>query len=148
MPGIQEDGAVDVETFRKWVMRARELAAACNQREIADIYIGKAFAFSPSDPDGAWPHHCVRDIIEELANPDVEEAWRTQIMNNRGITVRLPTDGGEQERALAVRYDSDVQQIGDLWPRTATNLRRIAERYRSHGMQEDTQAELTQDFWR
>ncbi|MBD2078312.1 hypothetical protein H6F86_31380 [Phormidium sp. FACHB-592] len=147
MPGVQDDGSVDGEALRTWVMHARELAAACGRSEVADIYIGQSLAFSPSDPDGMWPHQGVRDLIEELANPDLEDDWQVQILNNRGVTVRMPTDGGEQERALVERYQNDAKQMSNRWPRTAAVLRAIAASYQRSATEHDQQAELTQDFW-
>jgi hypothetical protein len=129
-------------------MRARELAAACGRSEVADIYIGHALAFSPSDPDGMWPHQGVRDLIEALANPELENDWQIQILNNRGVTVRLPTDGGEQERTLVKRYQNDAKRMSARWPRTAAVLRAIAASYQRSAIEHDQQAELTQDFWR
>jgi hypothetical protein len=148
MPGTLDDGTIDVDALRTWVIRARELAEANDQREIADVYIGHCFAFSPSDIDGAWPHHGVRDLIEELASTDIEDGWRTQIFNNRGVTMRMPTDGGEQERTLAQQYESYANQIRDQWPRTGAALQEVADNYRRHATQEDHRAALTEDFWR
>lgn len=148
MPGVLEDGSVDAEALRSWVMRVRELASECGRGKIADIYIGHSLAFSPLDPDGAWPHSSVRDLIQELENPTIENNWRTQIFNNRGFTLRSLTDGGIQKRTLADKYETYVRQIRDQWPRPAAVLREIADGYRQQALGEDVGAELTQDFWR
>ncbi len=148
MPGVQDDGSVDAEALRAWVMQAREFAAESGRTEAADLYIGHAFAFSPTDPDGIWPHQAVRDLIEELANPVIERGWHTQIFNNRGVTARMLTDGGEQERILVEQYQNDARHIGDQWPRTAAVLRELAEGYLHDAIAQDQRAELTQDFWR
>jgi hypothetical protein len=148
MPGRLEDGTVDGEELHRWTLLARELAVVCDRREIGDFHIGRIFAFSPPDPDGTWPHLAVRDLIEELASPEIEQGWRNQIFNNRGVTSRLPVDGGEQERALAEHFEGHAKKIVDMWPRTAAVLRELAEDYRRWGKQEDQGAELTQDFWR
>jgi len=147
MPGVREDGSVNADALRAWVIRARELAAECGRAEVADVYIGYSLAFSPIDPDSAWPHQAVRDLVEELANPVLEESLCTQVFNNRGVTTRLPTDGGEQERILVERYQNDAQKVGDQWPRTAAVLRDLAEIYRRDAAEQDQHAELTQDFW-
>jgi hypothetical protein len=147
MPGVQEDNSVNAEAFRAWVMRARELSSACGQTELADIYIGHSLAFSPIDPDKAWPHQAVRDLVEELANLVIEESLCTQVFNNRGVTTRMPTDRGEQERMLVEQYQNDARQIGDQWPRTAAVLRDLADIYRRNAAEQDQRAELTQDFW-
>jgi len=148
MPGVQEDGLVDAQALRAWVIRAREVAAKCGRSKVADIYIGYLLAFSPADSDEVWPHIVVRDLIEELANPVIERGWRIQTFKNRGITTRLPTDGGEQERTLVRQYEDYARQLTDRWPRTAAVLREMADRYSCQATEQDQQAELTQDFWR
>jgi hypothetical protein len=146
LPGILEDGTVDENALKSWVVKVRELAAERDRRHIADRYIGYRFSFSPADPDGAWPHRVVRDLIE-LANSTVKDSWRTQIYNNRGVTSRSSTDGGEQERVIAEKYEKDAKQIGNQWPRTATILRKLAKEYSGEASKEDVNAELIQDFW-
>ncbi|WP_059002163.1 hypothetical protein [Leptolyngbya sp. NIES-2104] len=133
MPGVQADSSVDAEALRDWVMQARNLANQCNRGKVADLYIGHALAFSPIDPDGAWPHQSVRELIEELESSE---------------TVRQTTAGGEQERILVEKYQNYAKQVVDQYPRTATVLRGIAEGYTQDAAREDRQAELTQDFWR
>ncbi len=146
LPGLLEDGTVDEEALKSWVVKVRELAAECDRSKIADRYIGYRLSFSPTDPDGAWPHRVVRDLIE-LANSTVKDSWRTQIYNNRGVTSRSSTDGGEQERVIAEKYEKDAKQIGNQWPKTATILRKLAKEYSGEASKEDVNAELIQDFW-
>ncbi len=141
-----EIGSVDTEALKSWVLRVRELAAKCDRINITDRYVGCALAFSLIDPDGAWPHKVVRDLIE-LANPVINDSWQTQIFNNRGITFRSLTDGGKQERILAEKYMKDAKQIGNQWPQTAAILRKIANEYSQEASREDVSAELIQDFW-
>jgi hypothetical protein len=148
MPGQEKDGTVDGEALRGWVLLVRELAAACDRSEFADIHIGHALAFSPIDSDGTWPHQNVRDLIEELANSDIENAWQTQIFNNRGLTYRSITAGGQSECILAESYESYAKQMYDRWPRTAGVMHTLAEVYRNQALRQDLQAELTQDLWR
>jgi len=148
MPGVLEDRSVNAEALRSWVMKARELSAKCGRGKIADSYIGHSLAFSPADPDGNWPHQAVRDLIEELANPTIENGLFTQILNNRGITTRLPTDGGKQEQTLTYKFEGYARQISYQWSRTSAVLRNIADHYRQESSRQDIRAELTQDLWR
>lgn len=148
MPGRGENNTVDSTKLRNWVIRLRELATANGHSMAADIYIGRAFGFSPADADGAWPHRAVRDLIEELASKQIEDSWRNRILNNQGVTMRSLTAGGTQERELENQYKAYATQIEDMWPRTAAVLRDVAEMYRRRANDEDNQADLTQDFWR
>jgi hypothetical protein len=146
LPGVMEDGSVNEDALKFWVVKVCELAAECDRSNIADRYIGYRFSFSPVGPDGAWPHRVVRDLIE-LANSTVKDSWRTQIYNNRGVTSRSSTDGGEQEHVLAAQYAKDAKQIGNQWPKTATILRELANEYSHKAFKEDVNAELIQDCW-
>jgi hypothetical protein len=145
LPGVLEDGTVDDTVLKSWVFKVRKLAAECNRSNIADRYIGRQLSFSPADLDGAWPHRVVRDLIEP-ANSRVQGSWRTQIYNNRGVTSRSSTDGGEQERILVEKYEKDARQIGNQWPKTAAILRELAKKYSRQAFMEDVRAELNQDF--
>ena len=138
---------VDGQVLRSWVFQVRGLAALCDRTTVADIHIGEILAFSPLDPDKAWPHTAVRELIEELRNPDTERGLSIQKFNNRGVTTRLPTDGGGQERVLVEKYVTWANQIRDQYPRTAAILRNMATTYSSQANREDLRAELTQDFW-
>jgi nucleoside phosphorylase len=138
---------VDANVLRNWVFQVRELAASCDRTKVADMHIGHILAFSPLDPDKAWPHTAVRELIEELRNSSIDRGLSIQIFNNRGVTTRLPIDGGDQERSLVKKYETWANQISDLYPRTAAILRDMATTYSSQANREDLSAELTQDFW-
>jgi hypothetical protein len=147
MPGLQEDGSVDSQALYSWVKEVREKAKQCDLIHVADIYIGKILSFSPVDSDGIWPHKAVRDLLEKVENPDIDGGLRTQIFNNRGVTVRWPTDGGQQERILADRYLQDARHLNGRWPKIAAILRDLADDYSRQAQDYDQRAELTQDLW-
>lgn len=147
MPAVKEDDSVDSHALNTWVDGAREQAARYGRAEIADIYIGFTLSFAPTDPDGIWPHTAVRDLLERLENPTIESGLRTQIFNNRGVTVRMPTDGGQQERILADRYLQNARHLNSRWPRVAAILKDLADDYFRQAQDHDQRAELTQDLW-
>ena len=147
MPGVKSDDAVDAQALRTWIHGVRKLAAECGRTQVADIYIGHMLSFSPKDSDKTWPHQAVRDLIEELENTCIESGFRTQIFNNRGVTMRSITDGGQQEKSLAERYLQDSRQLNARWPRLASILKGLADDYFRQAEYHDQQAELTQDFW-
>ncbi len=147
LPGLTEDDSVDEKHLTTWITEVRELALENDLEELADIFIGRLLAFSPIDPDGAFPHQTVRNLIEKLANSKIEDCWSCQILNNRGVITRSLTAGGDQERTLVEHYEEYVRQIRNQWPRTAAVLRNIADYYRQRASVQDCRAELTQDFW-
>lgn len=147
-PGANEDGTLDRDALREWVAQARKLVHEWGRGVIGDQQIGQALAESPFGSDNVRPHEHVRELIEELENSEIERGYEVRVFNNRGVTVRNPTDGGGLERALVERYRSDAEKIGDNSPRTAAMLRRLAENYDRQARREDASAELTEDFWR
>jgi hypothetical protein len=63
------------------------------------------------------------------------------LYNRCGVTVRLPTDGGQQERELATLYRADALACAYTWQRTQAVLERIAEGYERDAAREDQGAE-------
>lgn len=142
IPGSEgERSEVNESVLMEWVGKARELAAERDRSDIGDIRIGGVFAHSRQDPDGTWPSLPVRNAIEKLANTKVEEGFRTETYNKRGITRRGLTDGGQQEYVLADQFENWARRTADRWPHTAAVLRSLAEGYRAEGRREDEEAE-------
>ena len=88
IPGSLEDGKLDESQLRIWVDSVRAKLLKLNRLEIGDIHIGQVLAYAPSDSNESWPCVPVRDLIEDLQDTDIELGFRTQIINNRGITSR------------------------------------------------------------
>jgi hypothetical protein len=74
-----------------------------------------------------------RDYIHVLS--------RFGLFNRRGVTTRMPTDGGDQERDEADKDRSDAKASALLWPRTPTVLERTAAGYEADAEREDQSAE-------
>ena len=80
-------------------------------------------------------------MIETLASEHLERGLETGHYNSRGVTMRNPTEGGEQERQLAKRYEKAAALMDERWHRTAAMLRRLADTYRRQARHEDNEAE-------
>lgn len=146
LPGLDDDGSTDPDELVNWVFRARELLSARGREGIGDILIGRQLRYASAGQDGAWPAEPLRDLIERLANEEIEQGLITEVLNSRGMTTRSLTEGGEQERALEAEYQSYAAVVGDRWPRTAAILRRVANIYGHRARREDTEAELREDL--
>ena len=140
-PGVRPDGTLDADALRSWVTEARRLLAETGRTTIGDLAIGEVLAYSPPDPDGLWPAEPVRDLVEDLASPRLEEGLHTGKFNSRGITFRNPADGGAQERQLAAQHRGSADRVSDRWPRTGALLRRMADHYDEWARREDGQSE-------
>jgi transcriptional regulator with XRE-family HTH domain len=140
VPGSDDAGVIDGAALEAWVKEARRLCAEAGRAEIGDSRIGRVLSAAPRVPGEAWPPEPIREVIERCRSRDLEEGFRIGLYNRRGVTVRLPTDGGQQERELAAQYRADALACF-AWPRTQALLERIAESYVREATREDQDAE-------
>jgi hypothetical protein len=147
VPGTQSDGTIDAEKLYIWVNETRRLLADCKRLRIGDQRIGHILRSAKLDGDELWPAKVIRDLLEALRSDDIELGMEIGIRNDRGITWRNPTDGGQQERQIAEHYRALAQLVQDQWPRTARMLRRIAHAYEEDAQRNDRDAELRQERW-
>jgi transcriptional regulator with XRE-family HTH domain len=141
VPGTGEDGSIDGAELEEWVKVARKLCGEADLADIGDSRIGQILSAPPLVAGVVWPPEPIRDVIELCRSRDLEDGLAVGVSNRRGVTVRLPTDGGELERDLAARYRADALACALTWPRTRAVLERIAESYDAHAKWEDEHAE-------
>lgn len=142
VPGADDAGRIDGSALEAWVKTARKLLSDAGRGEIGDQKIGDILAASAREGDQPWPPEAVREIIETIRSRHLEEGIVLGVINRRGVTVRSPLDGGEQERDLAGNYRHDANELRFDWNRTAAVLDRIAEHYERDASREDISAEL------
>jgi hypothetical protein len=142
VPGsTTEMGKIDADELNVWVDKARELARDAGREEIGDQEIGKILANAGGDDDETWPTRPVRDLIERLHSSDLNQGFQIEVFNNRGVTSRGLTQGGEQERVLVAKYDTLAEKIRDGWPTTASILASLARGYEREAARWDEDAE-------
>ncbi len=141
IPGSDDDGTIDGEKLSTWVERARTASAEVRRGTIADYRIGVILSAAPRTVRQAWPPKPVRDVIEAVANDEIDQGFVIGLFNRRGVTTRMPNDGGDQERDLAARYRADAKASALLWPRTRAVLEQIAKGYEADAVREDQSAE-------
>ena len=141
VPGADQAGIIDGLALEAWVKEARKLLNASGRGEIGDSKIGEILSASRREPDQAWPPVPVREVIEMVRSRALESGFEVGVYNRRGVTVRMPHDGGGQERALAASYRRDAEALRFDWPRTAACLDRIAATYEVDASREDLRAE-------
>lgn len=141
VPGSDDEGAIDAAKLLAWVQRARAACAAAHRVQIGDYKIGEILSAAKRFAGEAWPPEAVREILEDVANDDIDQGFVIGLFNRRGVTTRMPTDGGGQERSLAAIYRADAKASALLWPRTRAVLERIADGYEADAAREDQSAE-------
>jgi DNA-binding XRE family transcriptional regulator len=141
IPGSDEAGKIDPVALEKWVNEARRLCADCGRAEVGDDRIGRILSAAPRVTGQPWPPEPIRDVIEQCRSRDLEQGFELGAFNRRGVSVRAPTDGGQQERDLAALYRSDAQACAFTWQRTSALLERLADMYTHDATREDQGAE-------
>jgi len=141
IPGQDDAGAIDAAKLESWIKTVRIDAAAVGRTNIADYKIGRMLSGVPRTEGEAWPPEPVREMFEVFRSREMESGFEFGVYNRRGVTVRMPRDGGAQERALVQRYRNDAKAAGIQWPRVRAVLERIAEHYEHDALREDRSAE-------
>lgn len=144
-PGVIGANEMDAQALRAWVNGSRQLLRESGRSAIGDELIGQALKWSPPGDDGVWPHPVLRDLLETMANADIERGLSVEMRNSRGVTMRGPTDGGEQERELAQKYRNDAALVEPRWSRARALLGRLADEYEQEAVFEDARAALIED---
>src|SRR5712692_401374 len=147
VPGTQDDGTIDLAKLSEWVGEARRLLEERKRLEIGDQCIGHILHHAKHEDDELWPPQVIRNLLEKLRSDNIEIGLEIAERNDRGVTSRSPTAGGEQERQIMTRYLAQAQKVQLKWPRTARMLRRIAQAYASEASMNDRDAELREDRW-
>lgn len=142
VPGSVGDGAgIEPEALNAWIDEALERATEVDRLEIALDQIGKVLAKSPGDADGTWPTAPVRNAIERIGRSELDDGFRVQVINSRGVQSRGLHDGGDRERERAAHYMKLADLVTDSAPRTAAALRSVAASYEAEARYFDERVE-------
>ncbi len=137
----EHDDTIDEASLKWWVQHARLRLTEIDRVAVGDAMIGTALASSPADSNGDWPCEAVRNLLEGLDNDDIDQGLLLAVSNQRGVTSRSVTEGGEQERELAEYYRVRSQQF-QRWPRTAAIFTKLAHSYDHEAGVHDRDAEF------
>ena len=141
-PGSRDDGSIDGGVLEDWIKVARSLAKAAKREAIADSRIGKMLsAAGEVGADGHWPAEAVRDAIDLFRSKPMIEGFWIGKSDRRGVTRRMPGDGGNLERQEAAKYRNWAKAIAYAHPHTAKALNMLAESYDEQARRHDDDAE-------
>lgn len=141
LPGSCDDGTINGEVLEAWIKEARSLAKAVGREDIADDRIGNMLSASPVGADGNWPAEAVRDVIDLFRSKPMIEGFWIGKTNRRGVTTRMPRDGGNLERKEAAKYRNWAKMIAYEHPHTAKALDKLADSYENEARHHDEDAE-------
>ena len=141
VPGSDDDGRIDRIALEVWLKDARKLLAVAGRSEIGDSKIGEILSAAERGGDKPWPPEPICEAIQATGSRVLEKGFEVGVRNRRGVTMRMPHDGGAQERVLAERFRQDAKAIRFEWPRASACLDRIARSYASDADRHDLSAE-------
>lgn len=141
IPGYGADGEIDAAALLRWTVDMRAKAQAVGRLEVADTWLGKTLTGAASLAETPWPPAAIAALLEAVDSERLRSAFEIGALHRRGVTVRMPSDGGRQEEAQAAQYRRDAETLASAFPVTSRLLRRIAEGYLDQARREDIQAE-------
>jgi len=145
LPGTQEDGSVDAAKFLDFIDTTRKLCLDADRLAVCDHTLGNILAHSPSEGDGTWPIALIRELLERADMCEMRSGFYYGALNKRGSTWRCLSDGGDQERDLAIHYRDMAVRVHCTQPNVAAMLEDIARNYESDGRRHDTEADLRKE---
>lgn len=147
LPGTRDDGTIDGGILEAWIKEARSLAKAVGREDVADRRIGNLLSASPPGVDGNWPAEAVREVIDLFRSKPMIDGFDIGRRNRRGITRRMPSDGGNLERQESMKYRRWAKAIGYDHPHTAKALDGLADSYDAEARRHDADAERRDWDW-
>ncbi len=141
LPGTRDNGTIDGDLLEAWIKEARSLAKAAGRADIADSRIGHMLSASPVGEDGNWPAEPVRNVIDLFRSKPMIEGFWIGKSNRRGVTTRMPRDGGNLERQEAAKYRQWAKAVAYEHPHTAKALDTLADSYEEQAHRHDDDAE-------
>jgi hypothetical protein len=127
IPGTDENGTINAADLKTWVTEARSLCLEHGRAAIGDQKIGQILAAAPVGDDGIGPCKPVREVLEDIASPEIALGMGVAVYNSRGMHY-LCEDGAE-DRALALKYRTWSRQLAFEYPYVANLVEQIAARY-------------------
>jgi hypothetical protein len=141
VPPGTEHGIVDGTRLHEWLDEVVRRLREADRYDVGLSHLGQVLVFAATDEESTWPPLVVRDLLEELQSPSLEDGFRGAILNRRGVTSRGLEEGGAQEQGLVAKYRTDADAFADEWPRTAAILRSVAQSYEAEGRRNEDSAE-------
>ncbi|MDE2827467.1 MAG: helix-turn-helix domain-containing protein [Bacteroidota bacterium] len=141
LPGQNDQGEVNPDVLIRWVSEVRDLATQYACVELCDDVLGQWLSKTPAKgKEVQWPSRAICEVLESIHTDEIGTGFRIGLLNARGGTVRLPYEGGGQERSLVDRYRHWAKAYRIEFPFVSEILIDIAERYEGESTWEDQRA--------
>lgn len=140
IPGRDVNGNIEADALKDWIMEARRIANGTDYEGRLDVKIGEILSNAPKNNDGTWPCKAVSEVVEELYGERLAHGILIGRFNARGATFRDFDEGGDQERVLVRQYEDWATACELEFPRMASVLRLISDRFQNFAELHDDEA--------
>ena len=138
VPGMNHAGEINSELFFSWINRVRELAKDNDREAITDLTIGAWLSDWPLNKNvECWPHPIIADLLDQDDCKDIRRGFKTGVRNTRGVTTRMPYDGGTQERQVSEKFRYLANHWKDIKPNVAIMIEALAKSYEYEAQMHD-----------
>ncbi|WP_420177469.1 hypothetical protein [Kerstersia gyiorum] len=146
IPGANPDGGINREQFFSWINRTRELAKEQDREAVTDLAIGGWLSDWPINKDlEYWPNPVIAELLDQDDCEDIRRGFCTGVHNSRGVTSRMPYDGGTQERQVAEEFRRFSSYWQDSKPNLAAMIESLAKSYEHEARRHDEDGLWTQE---
>lgn len=146
IPGRVPNGMIDPEVFFAWISKVRELAKAKDRLAVTDLTIGGWLSDWPCKKDSEiWPDPVIAKLLDQDDCEDIRCGFSTGVRNSRGVSSRMPYDGGDQERKIANKFKVFTAGWRDQKPNLAAMIEDIAESFEREAKRHDDNSRWKQE---
>ena len=145
-PGTSSNGEIDREQFFSWINRTRELAREKDREVVTDLTIGGWLSEWPLNKNlEYWPNTIIADLLDQDDCEDIRRGFHTGVYNSRGVTTRMPYDGGTQERQVAEEFRRFSSHWQNSKPNLVAMIESLAKSYEHEAKRHDEDGLWTQE---
>ena len=146
VPGRDSDGLIDPEVFSEWICSVRRLAHEQDRSVDSDVTIGTWLSDWPHKNNlDSWPAPVIAGLLDQDDCEDIRRGFITGVRNSRGVSSRMPYDGGDQEREIANKF----RTFGAAWegqkPNLAVMIENLAKSFEHDSWRFDDNARWKQE---
>ncbi|MFV9474157.1 hypothetical protein ACM5Q9_07045 [Advenella sp. RU8] len=146
IPGTSLNGEIDREQFFSWINKTRDLAREKDREVVTDLTIGSWLSEWPLSKNlECWPNPIIAELLDQDDSEDIRRGFHTGVHKSRGVTTRMPYDGGVQERQVAEEFRRFSCHWLNSRPNLAAMLESLAKSYEHEAKLNDEDGLWTQE---
>jgi hypothetical protein len=133
VPGLNEDGDIDVTVLNNWFDKVNEIASECELEKQAMEYFGKTIFHAPADKDGFFINKDIARYLQNDKEGNIGIGYYLEAINSREAHFIDPT--GQEEFDIEEKYQAKARTADEEGMfRFAETVRGIANHFHEEGI--------------